>query len=80
MAWYESQKTPFRIMAENNIMGLPALMDAAKDQGVEFVICTTSMTIMGIDSNDLMPLPNLEYGGVAAFVDASRTSDMSLVF
>ena len=68
------------IMAENNIMGLPALMEAAKDQGVEFVICTTSMTIMGIDSNDLMPLPNLDYGGVAAFVDASRTSDMSLVF
>ncbi len=67
-------------MKKDKIMGVEQLMEAAIDSGVTFVVCTTSMSIMGLRSEDLAPLPNLEYGGVASFVDHARGSSMSLVF
>ena len=68
------------IMRSQSLMELPALMSAAEEQGVRFIACTMSMDVMGITKRDLAPRPNLEYGGVAAFVDAAHGSGMSLVF
>lgn len=39
-----------------------------------------SMGVMGITKRDLHPYKNLEFAGVATFVDAAKTSKMSLVF
>ena len=69
-----------KIMKDKNIMSLPQLMDAAEAQGVRFIACTMSMEVMGISKRDLKPRPNLEFGGVAAFVEAAHGSGMSLVF
>jgi peroxiredoxin family protein len=55
-------------------------MDAAESQGVRFIACTMSMEVMGISKRDLKPRPNLEFGGVAAFVEAAHGAGMSLVF
>ncbi len=68
------------IMKEHNIMDLPALIDTAEEQGVRFIACTMSMQVMGITRRDLQARRNLEYGGVAAFVEAASNSRMSLVF
>jgi peroxiredoxin family protein len=68
------------IMKKNNIMSLPQLLDAAQEQGVRFIACTMSMQVMGITRRDLQARTNLEYGGVAAFVEAAHGSRMSLVF
>lgn len=68
------------IMKDKNIMSLPELMDAAESQGVRFIACTMSMEVMGISKRDLKPRPNLEFGGVAAFVEAAHGAGMSLVF
>lgn len=68
------------IMAKNQIMGLDSLMESAAAQGVRFIVCSTSMTIMGIDARDIVPLPNIEFGGVASFVDYAKNSSVSLVF
>lgn len=69
-----------KIMDDNNIMSLPDLMATAESQGVRFIACTMSMDVMGIRKRDLAPRSNLEFGGVAAFVDAAYGSGMSLVF
>ncbi len=69
-----------KIMNDNNIMSLPDLMATAESQGVRFIACTMSMDVMGIRKRDLAPRSNLEFGGVAAFVDAAYGSGMSLVF
>ncbi len=67
-------------MRRNNVMGLAELIDEAVESEVRFIVCTMSMGIMGIEKRDLMDLPNMEYGGVTAFVEAARDSRMSLVF
>lgn len=68
------------IMRSQNLMELPALIETAEEQGVRFIACTMSMEVMGITKRDLAPRTNLEYGGVAAFVEAAHGSGMSLVF
>ncbi len=68
------------IMKKRKIMSLPELMNTAEEQGVRFIACTMSMEVMGITKRDLAPRTNLEYGGVAAFVNNAHGAGMSLVF
>lgn len=68
------------IMKSYSLMDIPELMATAEEQGVQFVACTMSMQVMGITKRDLAPRGNLEYGGVAAFVEAASRSRMSLTF
>lgn len=67
-------------MRRNNVMSLSELIDQAVELEVRFIVCTMSMGIMGIQKRDLMDLPNMEFGGVTAFVENARDSRMSLVF
>lgn len=67
-------------MRQQNIQGLTALMREAGNQGVNFIVCTMSMGIMGVEKHDLMDLPTLKFGGVTAFSGAARESAVSLVF
>lgn len=68
------------IMKKHRVMDLNQLMESAIQQDVRFMVCTTSMSIMGLDRRDIMPLPNVHFGGVASFVDAARGAGISLVF
>jgi len=68
------------IMRSQNILGLPELMRSAQELGVGFTACTMSMGVMGITKRDLYPYRNLEFAGVATFVERARTSSISLVF
>ncbi len=68
------------IMRDQNISELPKLMKSAEEMGVRFVACTMSMGVMGITKRDLHPYTNLEFAGVATFVEAARQSSISLVF
>ncbi len=68
------------IMREQQIMSLPELMHSAVKLGVRFTACTMSMSVMGIARRDLYPYPNLDYGGVASFVDDARNSSIAMVF
>ncbi|PRQ03062.1 sulfur transfer protein SirA [Enhygromyxa salina] len=68
------------IMRSQNILGLPELMRSAQDLGVGFTACTMSMSVMGITTRDLYPYPNLEFAGVATFVERAKNSSLSLVF
>ena len=68
------------IMRSQKLMELPALLQTAEEQGVRLIACTMSMEVMGITKRDLAPRKNLEYGGVAAFVEAAHGAGMSLVF
>lgn len=68
------------IMKDKGIMDLPALLESARENGARFVACTMSMSVMGITRRDLMPLDNLEFGGVAAYVADAAQSRMTLTF
>jgi peroxiredoxin family protein/TusA-related sulfurtransferase len=68
------------IMRDKNIQDLPALLASAESQGVSFVACTMSMSVMGIGRRDLAPRPNLSFAGVATFVEAARGAAITLKF
>lgn len=68
------------IMKHYKLMDIPELMATAEEQGVRFVACTMSMQVMGITKHDLAPRSNLDFGGVAAFVESASRSRMSLTF
>jgi len=68
------------IMKRYSLMDIPELMNTAEEHGIRFVACTMSMQVMGITKRDLCARRNIEYGGVAAFVDAASRSRMALTF
>ncbi len=63
-------------MAKKNAFDLPRLIESAREQGVRLVACTMSMDVMGIRKEEL--LPDIEFGGVATFVDAADRSKATL--
>ena len=67
-------------VTELTALSLEQLLDSAQEQDVQFMVCTTSMLIMGLSKGDLMARPNMQFGGVASFVDEARGAALSLVF
>jgi len=68
------------IMKRYELMDVPELMAAAQEQGVRFMACTMSMQVMGITKRDLAPRDNLDYGGIAAYVESASRSRLNLTF
>ena len=67
-------------MRRNNVLTLEELMNTAAEQDVKFIVCAMSMGIMGIQKRDIMDLPNIEFAGVATYIELSRRSAMTMVF
>ena len=67
-------------MKKNEVSALPELMDSLVNQNVKFIVCTTSMCVMGVQEQDLVDLPNMEYGEIEAFVKQAQKSRINLVF
>ena len=69
-----------RIMKRKNLLLAEEHLEQACALGVRFVVCTMSMSVMGITQRDLMDLPNIEFAGVTSFVGDARGAGLSLVF
>jgi TusA-related sulfurtransferase/peroxiredoxin family protein len=68
------------LMKRRKLLLVEDLMEQAIALNVRFLVCTMSMSVMGVTRRDLMDLPNIELGGVAAFVDDARGAGINLVF
>ncbi len=64
------------IMRLKNVMSLPALIGQAKLSGVHLVVCTMSMDLMGIKSEEL--IDGIEEGDVAMYIDRLSRSSAGL--
>lgn len=69
-----------RIMKQNKLMLVEEHIEQACALDVRFVVCTMSMSVMGITRRDLVDLPNIEFAGVTSFVGDARGAGLSLVF
>lgn len=67
-----------REMSKKNVASLPELIEAAKELGIEINICEMSMSLMGIRAEELIDYPDMEYCGVARFVEQSSSSNTTL--
>ena len=67
-----------RLMKQTGMPTPDGLLTLARELGVELIVCPTSMEIMGIGADEL--LPGLHYAGVASFAADAARSKNSLVF
>lgn len=65
-----------KIMSQQQVESLPALIALAQEMGVRFIVCQMSMGIMGITKEEL--LDGLAYGGVTTFLGEASDSGMTL--
>lgn len=64
------------VMRKKNVETLENLMLQAKDNGVEFIACSMSMDVMGVDAEELMD--GVVIGGVAAYLDRAEQANVNL--
>ena len=64
------------IMRKKNVLSIDDLLKQAQANGVKMVACTMSMDILGISKEEL--IDNIEYGGVAAYLGATESSNHNL--
>jgi len=63
-------------MKKRGVESLEAMIQSAKEAGVEFIACQMSMDVMGIKAEELMDGVNI--GGVANFLEKTETSGLNL--
>lgn len=64
------------IMAKQNVLTLPELMQSARSAGVKFIACDMAMGVMGMTKDDLVDVD--EIAGVAAFAELAKNSNNTL--
>jgi peroxiredoxin family protein len=66
------------LMKKKNVSSLEELIDLAGELGVRIVICEMTMDLMGFKKEEMIDYPNLEYGGVAMFLEEAMTAKVQL--
>lgn len=65
-----------RLMKDINFPQVQELMNTAKEFGVKFIACTTTMGMMGISQDAFIPVDS--FAGVATYVAHARESKINL--
>ena len=66
------------LMKKKNVASLEEMFALAEELGVRIVICEMSMDLMGFKREEMIAYKNLEFGGVARFLDEAGTSKVQL--
>lgn len=64
------------LMKKHNVPLLDELIKQAVDGGAKLIACNMSMDLMGIKAEEL--IDGIEFGGVAAYLDAAEDADVNL--
>ncbi|MBI5481707.1 MAG: DsrE/DsrF/DrsH-like family protein [Deltaproteobacteria bacterium] len=59
-----------------NMPTIAEFLDMAREGGVQLFACSTTMGVMGIGAEDLVP--DADIAGAAAFLDFAATADVQL--
>jgi peroxiredoxin family protein len=66
------------LMKKKNVASLEEMFALAEELGVRIVICEMSMDLMGFKREEMINYKNLEFGGVAKFLEEAGTSKVQL--
>jgi peroxiredoxin family protein len=66
-----------KLMKDYHMPSLEEMIPMAKELGVRFLSCTTSMALMGLDENDFIPEVD-EFVGAATYVELASQSKINL--
>ena len=66
------------LMKKKNVASLDQMLPMAAELGVKIYICEMSMSLMGFKQGEFIDYPNLEYVGVATFLEQAKNSKVQL--
>jgi peroxiredoxin family protein len=66
------------LMKKKNVASLDQMLEMAGELGVKIYICEMSMSLMGFKQGEFIDYPNLEYVGVATFLEQAKNSKVQL--
>ena len=66
------------LMKKKNVASLDEMFTLAEELGVRIVICEMSMDLMGFKREEMINYQNLEFGGVAKFLEEAGSSKVQL--
>jgi peroxiredoxin family protein len=66
------------LMKKKNVASLDQMVEMAAELGVKIYICEMSMSLMGFKQEEFIDYPNLEYVGVATFLEQAKNSKVQL--
>ena len=66
------------MMKQKNATSLEELIAVAQELEVKFSICEMTMDLMGIDPQEIIDYPYLNYGGVTNFLETANRGNVTL--
>ncbi len=66
------------LMKKKNVTSLEELIELAKELGVKIYLCQMSMDLMGFSPEEMIDYPELDYAGVATFLEFAYKSKIQL--
>lgn len=66
------------LMKKKNVASLSEMLEMAAELGVKIYVCEMSMNLMGFKREEFIDYPNLEYVGVATFLEQAKNSKVQL--
>jgi len=66
------------LMKKKNVASLDQMIEMAAELGVKIFICEMTMSLMGFKKEEFIDYPNLEYVGVATFLEQAKNSKIQL--
>ena len=65
------------LMNKMKMPGVKKSIALADELGVKFIACTTTMALMGMDKDSIIPEVKT-FAGVATYIDEARQSEINL--
>jgi peroxiredoxin family protein len=66
------------LMNKKNVASIDEMLEVAGEEGVKIYVCEMSMDLMGFKREEMIDYPNLEFCGVAKFLDEAIDSRVQL--
>ncbi|MBW2029021.1 MAG: DsrE/DsrF/DrsH-like family protein [Deltaproteobacteria bacterium] len=66
------------LMKKKNVASLDQMLEMAGELGVKIYVCEMSMDLMGFKREEMINYPNLEFCGVAKFLEEAQNSKVQL--
>jgi peroxiredoxin family protein len=66
------------LMSKKNVASIDQMLEVAAEEGVKIYVCEMSMDLMGFKREEMIDYPNLEFCGVAKFLDEAIDSRVQL--
>ena len=66
------------LMKKKNVASLDQMIEMAAELGVKIYVCEMSMSLMGFKREEFIDYPNLDYVGVATFLEQAKNSKVQL--